>query len=74
MDSAVVKKWAIFFLCILIAILVADRLAGIIVGALNVTGGIGIVLNFVAYALIFFAVLFVIEKVFKIDFFGFYRE
>jgi hypothetical protein len=74
MDIAVVKKWAIFFGSILVAILIADRLAGIIVAYTGMTGAVGMVVNFVVYALLFFAVLFVIERVFKVDFFGFYRE
>jgi len=74
MDMAVVKKWAIFFAGILVAILIADRLSNIIIAAMNLTGWVGLLMGFILYAAIFFAMLYIIEKVFRIDFFGFYRE
>jgi hypothetical protein len=74
MDMAVVKKWAIFFISILVAILIADRLSTIIIATTGFTGVVQFLLSFILYAVLFFAILYVIQKVFKVDFFGFYRE
>jgi len=74
MDMAVVKKWAIFFISILVAILIADRLSNMIVAVLGFTGVVQFIVSFIIYALLFFAILYVIQKVFRIDIFGFYRE
>lgn len=74
MDMAVVKKWAIFFISILAAILIADRLSNMIVAVLGFTGVVQFIVSFIIYALLFFAILYVIQKVFSIDIFGFYRE
>jgi hypothetical protein len=74
MDMAVVKKWAIFFISILVAILIADRLSTIIIATTGFTGVVQFLLSFILYAVLFFAILYVIQKVFKVDFFGFYRD
>jgi len=74
MDMAVVKKWAFFFISILVAILIADRLSTIIIATTGFTGVVQFLLSFILYAVLFFAILYVIQKVFKVDFFGFYRE
>jgi hypothetical protein len=74
MDKAVVKKWAVFFISILVAILIADRLSTIIIAVLGFTGVVQFLLGFILYAALFFAILYMIQKVFGIDFFGFYRE
>nr|WP_320160324.1 hypothetical protein [uncultured Methanoregula sp.] len=71
---AVVKKWAIFFISILVAILIADRLSTIIIATTGFTGVVQFLLSFILYAVLFFAILYVIQKVFKVDFFGFYRD
>jgi hypothetical protein len=71
MDSATVKKWVIFFLGILCAILIADALSNIIVAAAGLTGPAEFIISFVLYAIIFFGVLYVIEKVTGTTFFGF---
>jgi hypothetical protein len=74
MDMAVVKKWAFFFLSILIAILVADRLSNMIIAATGISGWVNLLAGFILYALLFFGILYVIQKVFKVDLFGFYRD
>ena len=68
-----VKKWVIFFLGILIAILVADAVANLIVTAAGISGWVKFVVNFVLYAAFFFGILYILEKVFHIEFFGFGR-
>ncbi|WP_321504465.1 hypothetical protein [uncultured Methanoregula sp.] len=74
MDTAVVKKWAAFFIGILVAILIADRLSSIIIKVTGFSGVVQFLLSFILYALFFFAILYVIQKVFRVDFFGFNRE
>ncbi|MFA4859640.1 hypothetical protein [Methanoregula sp.] len=71
---AVVKKWAIFFISILVAILIADRLSNSIMVMTGLTGPVQFLSSFILYALFFFAILYIIQKVFRVDFFGFYRE
>jgi len=74
MDSATVKKWATFFIGILCAIVIADALSNVIVSAAGITGWMSLLINFVLYAVFFFAILYVIERIFHIEFFGFWRE
>jgi len=74
MDMAVIKKWAIFFISILVAILIADRLSNTIIVMTGLTGPVQFLSSFILYALFFFAILYIIQKVFRVDFFGFYRD
>ncbi len=74
MDYATVKKWALFFIGILCAIVIADALSNIIVSVAGITGWVNFLINFLLYAAFFFAILYLIEKIFHIDFFGFRRE
>jgi|GEM_PF-477790 len=74
MDSATVKKWATFFIGILCAIVIADALSNVIVSAAGITGWMSFLINFVLYAVFFFAILYAIERIFHIEFFGFWRE
>jgi hypothetical protein len=74
MDYATVKKWAIFFIGILCAIILADALSNVIVSATGITGWANFLINFILYAVFFFAILYLIEKTFHIEFFGFRRE
>ncbi len=70
MEFAVIKKWVIFFLGILVAIIIANALSNLIVADAGMTGWINLVVSFVLYAVIFFALLYVMEKLFGIEFFG----
>ncbi|MGA2698625.1 MAG: hypothetical protein ABSE74_03185 [Methanoregula sp.] len=70
MEFAVVKKWVIFFLGILVAIIIANALSNFIVAYAGMTGWINLVVSFVLYAVIFFALLYAMEKLFGIEFFG----
>jgi hypothetical protein len=71
MDKAAVKKWVIFFAGILCAILIGDTLSNVLVNLAGLSGSVGFIVNFVLYAVIFFSVLYVLEKLFHIEFFGF---
>jgi uncharacterized membrane protein len=70
MEFAVIKKWVIFFLGILVAIIIANALSNLIVADAGMTGWINLIVSFVLYAVIFFALLYVMEKLFGIEFFG----
>jgi hypothetical protein len=74
MDMAVVKKWVIFFAGILCAILIGDTLSNVVVNLAGITGPSGFIVNFVLYAVFFFGVLYALEKLFHIEFFGFNRD
>jgi hypothetical protein len=71
MDSATVKKWVLFFIGILCAILIANTLSNAIVAAVQLTGPAGFIIGFVLYAVFFFGVLYGIEKITGILFFRF---
>ncbi len=74
MDFAPVKKWGIFFIGILCAIVLADALATVLVAYAGIVGWIKFLVNFVLYAVFFFAILYALEKIFNIRFFGFGKE
>lgn len=74
MDFNPVKKWALFFIGILCAIIIADTLATVLVSFAGIEGWIKFLVNFILYAVFFFAILFVMEKTFHIKFFGFGKE
>jgi hypothetical protein len=73
MDSAAIKKLVIFFLGILVAIIIANWLSNLIMAYAGMTGWVNFVVSFVLYAVFFFAILYALEKVFGIEFFGFGR-
>jgi len=74
MDMSTVRKWVIFFIGILCAILIADTLSNTIVVAVGLNGWIKFLVSFVLYAVLFFGILYAIEKIFGIRFFGFWQE
>jgi hypothetical protein len=74
MEYATVKKWVLFFIGILCAIVIADALSNLIVSAAGISGWANFLINFLLYAVFFFAILYIIEKIFHIEFFGFGRE
>jgi hypothetical protein len=74
MDYETVKKWTLFFIGILCAIVIADMLSNVLVSAAGITGWANFLINFLLYAAFFFAILYVIEKIFHIEFFGFRHE
>lgn len=71
MEASTVKKWIVFFAGILCAILIADACSTYVANAAGITGPIRLVVTFILYAGIFFAVLYAMEIIFKISFFGF---
>jgi uncharacterized protein HemY len=74
MDFAPVKKWAVFFIGILCAIVIADALSNVLVSATGMVGWMKFMVSFILYAVFFFAILYALEKIFHIEFFGFCRE
>ncbi len=74
MDMSTVRKWAIFFLGILCSILIADTLSNAIVTAVGLNGWVKFVASFVLYAVLFFGILYIIEKILDIRFFNFFQE
>jgi len=74
MEFADIKKWVIFFLGILVAIIIADALSNLLINYSGLTGWVNFVVSFVIYAVFFFAILYVLEKTMGIEFFGFERE
>ena len=74
MDFAPVKKWAIFFIGILCAIVIADALSNAIVLVTGMVGWMKFLVSFILYAVFFFAILYALEKIFHIEFFGFWRQ
>jgi hypothetical protein len=74
MDMSVVKKWVVFFVGILIAILIADACSNTIANAAGITGPTRFIVTFILYVGIFFAILYVLEKTLKISFFGLSHE
>jgi hypothetical protein len=74
MEIASVRKWAVFFTCILCSILIADTVSNALVTAAGLSGWIQFIVSFVLYAVLFFGILYAIEKTFAIRFFDFYQE
>lgn len=74
MDITAIKKWLVLFCGILMAIIIADRLSNLIVAGAGMSGWSGFLTGFVVYAVLFFVVLFVLERVFRINFFGTGRD
>jgi multisubunit Na+/H+ antiporter MnhE subunit len=74
MDLAPVRKWAVFFIGILCAIVIADALSNVLVSATGMSGWMKFLVSFILYAVFFFAILYALEKIFQIEFFGFWRE
>jgi hypothetical protein len=70
MDMRAIKKWLVFFCGILTAIVIADRLSNFVVSAAGIVGWSRFLVSFIIYAVLFFALLYVIERIFGISFFG----
>lgn len=70
MDVPAIKKWIVFFIGILTAIVIARQLSSFIVVAAGITGWTMFVVSFILYAVLFFAALYGIELVTGIRFFG----
>jgi hypothetical protein len=74
MNTVSLKKWVSFFFGILCAIMIADSLSTLIVTAAGLSGWVQFLAGFILYAGLFFGILYSIEKIFRIEFFGFWRE
>jgi hypothetical protein len=68
------KRLITLLLGILIAYLCANTLSNAVVVLFHLTGPAGMVVSFVVYVVIFFAMLRLLEKYAHIVFFGFDRE
>ena len=69
-----IKKVITLLVGILVAFLIADVLSNVIVVLSGLEGAAAMVVSFVVYAVIFFAILHLLEKYAHIVFFGFDRE
>jgi hypothetical protein len=74
MDFAPVKKWAVFFIGILCAIVIANTLSNALVSSAGMAGWMKFLVSFILYAVFFFLILSALQKIFHIEFFGFRRE
>jgi hypothetical protein len=74
MDFAPVKKWAVFFIGILCAIVIANTLSNALVSSTGMVGWMKFLVSFILYAVFFFLFLSALQKIFHIEFFGFWRE
>jgi hypothetical protein len=74
MDLAPVKKWAVFFIGILCAIVIANTLSNALVSSTGMVGWMKFLVSFILYAVFFFLFLSALQKIFHIEFFGFWRE
>ena len=74
METGSIKKVITLVIGILVAFLIANALANIVVMLTGLTGAAGMVLSFVVYAVLFFFVLHILQKYAHIVFFGFDRE
>ena len=74
METGSIKKVITLVIGILVAFLIANALANIVVMLSGMKGAAGMVLSFVVYAVLFFFVLHLLQKYAHIVFFGFDRE
>jgi hypothetical protein len=74
MESATVKRWVLFFAGILGAVLLADALSTILIAATGIGGSMKLLAGFILYALLFFGILYAIQKIFHFEFFSFWRD
>ena len=74
METGSIKKVITLVIGILVAFLIANALANIVVMLSGLKGAAGMVLSFVVYAVLFFFVLHILQKYAHIVFFGFDRE
>jgi hypothetical protein len=63
MDISTVTRWVVLFLSLLVAIVLSRVLSGLVLGLFGLSGIGGFILGFVLYAVVFFGVLYVIERI-----------
>ena len=71
METGSIKRVIILIVVIGIAYFIADRLSNAIVVLFHIQGAIGMVVSLVIFAVLFFAVLHLLQKYAHIVFFGF---
>jgi hypothetical protein len=74
METGQVKKVLTLIAGVLVAYLIASALSDVVVIIFHLTGPSGMVISFIVYAVIFFAMLNLLQKYAHIVFFGFDRE
>jgi hypothetical protein len=74
MDLPSTKRWTIFLLGILSAILIASEVTHAVVRLSGLTGWIAFIGNFFLYAAIFFSLIALYEKIFHVEFFRFHFD
>jgi cadmium resistance protein CadD (predicted permease) len=70
MDVPAIKRWIVFFIGILFAIITANSVSNLIVTVAGISGWSRFLVSFILYAVLFFVILYSIEKIFGISFFG----
>jgi len=74
MDAGSGKKFLTILAGVLIAYVIASALSNAVVVLAGLRGAAGGIVSFVVYAVIFFAMLHILQKYAHIVFFGFGRE
>jgi hypothetical protein len=74
MESAAIKRWVLFFAGIVGAVLLADALSTILIAATGLEGSMKLFAGFILYALLFFGILYAVQKIFHFEFFSFWRD
>ncbi|MEI8331872.1 MAG: hypothetical protein WCF90_09560 [Methanomicrobiales archaeon] len=69
-----VRNGVIFFIGIFCSIIIADTLSNMIVAAVGLSGWVKFLVSFILYAVQFFGILYAIERIFGISFFGFWQK
>ncbi|HXX55091.1 MAG TPA: hypothetical protein VEI81_03255 [Methanoregula sp.] len=68
MDPAPLKKWTIIFFGILSAILIASAVTRAVVGIAGLTGLPAFLSTFILYAMVFFSLIALYERIFPKEF------
>jgi hypothetical protein len=71
MEFSTIRRWAVLFFSLLFAILISRVFSGIILTILGLSGIVGFIAGFVLYAVVFFGVLYVFERIFGMSIFRF---
>jgi TRAP-type C4-dicarboxylate transport system permease small subunit len=69
-----IKKWLMFFCGILTAIIIANWISNNIVNIIGISGWSRFLLSFILYAFLFFTILYALERIFKVNFFGLNKD
>lgn len=71
MGNSATRQW-VFLICgILASVIISDRLTAILIAGTGLSGSAGFLAGFILYAILFFGILALIEKVTGFRFFRF---